>query len=39
MEDAVKFIKGALNATAPKADQDEATRQLTQVMKQICNNS
>ena len=37
MEDSVKFIKGALNATASKLDQDASSQQLIEVMKSICS--
>ncbi|DBA86122.1 hypothetical protein WJX77_008098 [Trebouxia sp. C0004] len=39
MSEALKFIKGALSATAAKVDQDDACKELVGVMTQICNNS
>ena len=38
MNDAVKFIKGALTATAAKIDQDDACKELVGIMTQICNS-
>jgi len=39
MSEALKFIKGALNATAAKVDQHDACKELVGVMTQICSNS
>ncbi len=39
MSEALKFIKGALSATAAKVDQDDACKELVGVMTQICSKS
>jgi len=39
MSEALKFIKGALSATAAKIVQDDACKELVGVMTQICSNS
>ncbi len=38
-DEALKFIKGALNATASKVDQDDDCKELVGVMTHICNHS
>lgn len=39
MDDALKFIRGALNAAAAKVDQDEDCKELMRAMTHICSHS